>query len=166
MAQEYPQFAPCQVGAVLWRHRLCPQQAAPKHTTSPDPRGHTAGQAGDSTDSPGHSPLAEHLPWPAEEYGTLALRRHKLQAYKLQLVQRLRRGDKNKRLRFCQWLLLRWQSRAFRKGFLMSDEAVFHLEHHKAELQILRSNVQAGAVAQRDGIVWRRLMGSSRALLL
>jgi hypothetical protein len=48
--------------------------------------------------------------------------------YKLQLMQRLHRGDKAKRVRFCKWLLSKWRSPSFRKGLFMSDEADFHLD--------------------------------------
>ena len=47
--------------------------------------------------------------------------------YKIQLVHRLYRGDKARRLRFCHWLLSKWRLPSFRKGLLMSDEAHFHL---------------------------------------
>jgi len=48
--------------------------------------------------------------------------------YKLQLVQKLRRGDKAKRLQFCKWVLQKLRRRAFRKFLFMSDEANFHLD--------------------------------------
>jgi len=47
--------------------------------------------------------------------------------YKNQLVRRLYKGDKARRLRFCHWLLSKWRLPSFRKGLLMSDEAHFHL---------------------------------------
>ena len=47
--------------------------------------------------------------------------------YKLQLSQRLKRGDKAKRQRFCRWLLGRWGSPRFRQSLLFSDEATFYL---------------------------------------
>ena len=48
--------------------------------------------------------------------------------YKLQLVQRLHRGDKAQRLQFCRWLLSKWRLLSFRKGLIMTDEAHFHLD--------------------------------------
>jgi len=48
--------------------------------------------------------------------------------YKFQLVQRLHRGDKAKRLRFCHWLLSKWKLPSFRKGLIMTDEAHFYLD--------------------------------------
>lgn len=48
--------------------------------------------------------------------------------YKIQVVQRLQRGDKAKRLRFCRWLLSRWKRTSFRRALVMTDEANFHLE--------------------------------------
>ena len=48
--------------------------------------------------------------------------------YKLQLVQRLHRGDKAKRLQFCHWLLSKWKLCSFRKGLFITDEAHFHLD--------------------------------------
>jgi len=48
--------------------------------------------------------------------------------FKLQLVQRLHRGDKAKRLQFCHWLLSKWRLTSFRKGLIMTDEAHFHLD--------------------------------------
>ena len=50
--------------------------------------------------------------------------------YKLQLVQRLKRGDKAKRYRFCKWALSRWRRPSFRKCLLMTDEARFHIDGH------------------------------------
>ena len=49
-------------------------------------------------------------------------------AYKLQLVQRLKRGDKAKRLRFCRWALAKWRSPRFRRCLIMTDEAQFCLD--------------------------------------
>lgn len=46
-----------------------------------------------------------------------------LHPYKLQLLQRLKRGDKARRLSFCKRALLKWRSRTFRKGLIMTDEA-------------------------------------------
>ena len=56
--------------------------------------------------------------------------RHQLRLfpYKLQLVQRLHRGDKARRVQFCRWLLSKWRLRSFRKGLFLSDEAHFHLD--------------------------------------
>jgi hypothetical protein len=48
--------------------------------------------------------------------------------YKLQLVQRLKRGDKAKRLHFCKWALPKWQRASFRGFLLMTDEAQFHTD--------------------------------------
>jgi len=46
--------------------------------------------------------------------------------YKVQLVQKLKRGDKAARLRFCKWALAKVKARcAFLHNLLMSDEAVF-----------------------------------------
>ena len=47
--------------------------------------------------------------------------------YKLQLSQRLKRGDKAKRQRFCRWLMGQWGSPRFRQSLLFSDEANFYL---------------------------------------
>ena len=41
--------------------------------------------------------------------------------YKLQLVQRLHRGDKAKRLQFCHWLLSKWKLLSFCKGLITTD---------------------------------------------
>ena len=46
-------------------------------------------------------------------------------AYKLQLVQRLKRKAKATRLRFCRWALAKWPSPRFRRCLTMSDEAQF-----------------------------------------
>jgi len=51
----------------------------------------------------------------------------RLYPYKLQLTQRLRRGDKAKRVRFCRWLLDKWKSPSFRRHLFVSDEAHFYL---------------------------------------
>jgi len=49
--------------------------------------------------------------------------------YKLQLVQKIRRGDKSRRLAFCNWLLKKLQVNSdFIKFLFMSDEAHFHLD--------------------------------------
>jgi len=52
----------------------------------------------------------------------------KLHPYKLQLLQRLKRGDKAKRLRFCRWALSKWRTPSFRNFLLMTDKAQFHLD--------------------------------------
>ena len=52
----------------------------------------------------------------------------KLFPYKLQLLQRLKRGDKVKRLRFCRWALSKWRAACFRDFLLMTDEAQFHFD--------------------------------------
>ena len=52
----------------------------------------------------------------------------KLFPYKLQLLQRLKQGDKVKRLRFCRWALSKWRAASFRDFLLMTDEAQFHLD--------------------------------------
>ena len=52
----------------------------------------------------------------------------RLYPFKLQLLQRLKRGDKAKRLRFCKWALAKWRSPRFRRSLLMSDEAQFCLD--------------------------------------
>ena len=54
-------------------------------------------------------------------------RQLRLFPYKLQLTQRLKRGDKAKRQGFCRWLLGRWGSPRFRQSLLFSDEANFYL---------------------------------------
>jgi len=51
-----------------------------------------------------------------------------LHPYKVQLLQRLKRGDKAARSRFCKWALGKWRSRGFRQGLLMTDEAQFYLD--------------------------------------
>ena len=51
----------------------------------------------------------------------------RLYPYKLHLTQRLHRGDKAKRLRFCRWILGKWGSPSFRPSLLFSDEAHFYL---------------------------------------
>lgn len=51
-----------------------------------------------------------------------------LHPFRLQLVQRLLRGDKAKRIRFCRWALSKWRSPSFRRFLLMTDEAQFHLD--------------------------------------
>jgi len=62
----------------------------------------------------------------------------RLYPYKLQLVQRLHRGDKAKRLRFCRWILDKWGSPSFRRSLLFSDEANFYLngQVHKQNCRI------------------------------
>ena len=50
--------------------------------------------------------------------------------YKLQLTQRLHRGEKAKRMQFCRWLLGKWASPRFRQSLLFSDEAHFYLNGH------------------------------------
>ena len=55
-------------------------------------------------------------------------RQLKLFPYKVQLLQRIKKGDKAKRIRFCKWGLLKWRSPLFRKFLMMSDEAQFHLD--------------------------------------
>jgi len=50
----------------------------------------------------------------------------RLHPYKLQLTQRLRRGDKAKRQRFCRWVVGKWANPSFRKHLLVSDEAHFY----------------------------------------
>jgi len=52
----------------------------------------------------------------------------KLYPFKLQLVQRLRRGDKAKRLRFCRWALGARRARSLQRWLFISDEATFGLE--------------------------------------
>ena len=47
----------------------------------------------------------------------------RLHPYKLQLIQRLHRGDKAKWLQFCRWLLEKWSSPLFRRSLLFIDEA-------------------------------------------
>ena len=47
--------------------------------------------------------------------------------YKLELSQRLQRGDRAKRARFCRWLLGQWGKPRFRRFLLVSDEAHFYL---------------------------------------
>lgn len=54
-------------------------------------------------------------------------RQLRLFPYKLQLTQRLHRGDRAKRLRFCRWFLGKWGSHSFRTHLLVSDEAHFYL---------------------------------------
>ena len=52
-----------------------------------------------------------------------------LRPYRIQLVQRLHRGDKKKRLEFCKWLLDKCRSNShFCELMIMSDEADFHLD--------------------------------------
>lgn len=49
--------------------------------------------------------------------------------YKMQLTQKLKRGDKTKRLKFCHWFLEKLQARhSFLDSLWMSDEANFHLD--------------------------------------
>lgn len=49
--------------------------------------------------------------------------------YKIQLVQKLRYGDKKRRLDFCHWLLDKCNSKPdFMDVLFMSDEAQFHLD--------------------------------------
>ena len=48
--------------------------------------------------------------------------------YNLQLLQRLKRGDKAKRLRFCRWALPKWRKAGFQNFLLMTDEAQFRLD--------------------------------------
>ena len=52
----------------------------------------------------------------------------KLFSYKLQLLQRLKRGDKAKRLRFCRWALSKWRAASFRDFVMMTGEAQFHVD--------------------------------------
>ena len=139
------------MGVGFCRHRQCSQQAAPKPTPLPDPHGHTAGQAGDPTDPRVTlSRLSTRIGLPRSTVH-LALRRQLgLFPYKLQLVQRLCRGDKYKRLRVCQWLLSRRKSCAFRKGFLMSDEAVFHFDG-----SITRRNCRAWGTEPPHEVTYR-----------
>ena len=59
----------------------------------------------------------------------------RLYPYKLQLHQRLQRGDRAKRLRFCRWILGKWGSPSFRQSLLFSDEANFYLNG-----QVLKQN--------------------------
>lgn len=49
--------------------------------------------------------------------------------YKIQMVHKLHRGDKSKRLNFCRWFLSKCQSsNNFSHSLFMSDEAHFHLD--------------------------------------
>ena len=52
----------------------------------------------------------------------------KLFPYKVQLLQRLKRGDKAKRLRFCKWALTKWRSAGFQNFLFMTDEGQFHTD--------------------------------------
>ena len=66
-------------------------------------------------------------------------KRLQLHPYKLQLLTRLMRGDKAKRIRACRWLLGKLKGRQFRRFLFMSDEAHFHLD---------------GAVCKQNCRVW------------
>ena len=59
----------------------------------------------------------------------------RLYPYKMQLTQRLHRGDKAKWLRFCRWILGKWGNPSFRRSLLFSDEAHFYLNG-----QVLKQN--------------------------
>lgn len=51
-----------------------------------------------------------------------------LYPYKVQLVQKLHRGDKTKRWQFCKWFAEKCQNDTqFLDNFIMTDEATFHL---------------------------------------
>ena len=71
--------------------------------------------------------------------------------YKLQLVQRLHRGDKAKRLRFCHWLLSKWRLSSFRKGLLMTDEAHFHLDG-----SVVKQNCRVWGAEQPHEVAFRQ----------
>ena len=78
----------------------------------------------------------------------------RLYPYKLQLTQRLHRGDKAKRLRFCRWILGKWGSPSFRRSLLFSDEAHFYIN---GQVTSRASGCGCGArlaITTRYGVVW------------
>jgi AraC-like DNA-binding protein len=71
--------------------------------------------------------------------------------YKIQVVQRLQRGDKAKRLRFCRWLLSNWKRSSFRRGLLMTDEAHFYLDGN-----VLKQNCRIWGTERPKEVVFRQ----------
>lgn len=74
------------------------------------------------------SRLAHRTGVPRSTVHDILRRQLRLFPFKLQLMQRIKRGDKAKRLRFCKWALGKWASRTFRKHLVMSDEAIFSVD--------------------------------------
>lgn len=71
--------------------------------------------------------------------------------YKIQVVQRLQRGDKAKRLRFCRWLLSKWKGRSLRRGLIMTDEAHFYLDGN-----VMKQNCRIWGTERPTEVVFRQ----------
>ena len=52
----------------------------------------------------------------------------RLYPFKIQLTQKLKRGDKASRIRFCRWMAAKLRTLRFKRNLFMTDEANFYLD--------------------------------------